>query len=99
MKTSLLLSGLCILCALFSQAQTPVYKNSFRIGVDNTTIRLGEKGTPLRYTATYARHLAQDRLVVEGNLGYFDHYVYQWAYPYDYYFKTDHLRLITADIT
>ena len=37
-------------------------------------------------------------MVVEGNLGYFDHYVYQWAYPYDYYFKADHLRLITADI-
>lgn len=86
--------------AFAAQAQQSTYKNSVQVGIDQTSIDVNGSGHPARrYTATYSRHLVNDRLILRGNLGYINHYVSEQAYPFNYYYKTDQLRYTTADVT
>ncbi|GAB3807338.1 hypothetical protein GCM10028819_44010 [Spirosoma humi] len=52
-----------------ASAQVAPYKNTVGIGVDYMSLD-GPDDLGLRYVARYARHIANDRIVLEGSLGY-----------------------------
>lgn len=61
--------GLYLICLSFSKAQVVPYKNTVGVGVDYMSLD-GPDDLGLRYVARYARHIANDRIVLEGSLGY-----------------------------
>ncbi|GAB3789960.1 hypothetical protein GCM10028818_59350 [Spirosoma horti] len=64
-----LTAGLYLLICTFSTAQVINYKNSIRVGIDYMSLDAPDD-LGLRYGVRYARHLANDRVVIEGSLGY-----------------------------
>ena len=61
--------GFYLTCLSFAKAQVASYKNTVGIGVDYMSLD-GPDDLGLRYVARYARHIANDRLILEGSLGY-----------------------------
>lgn len=61
--------GLYLMCFPFANAQVSPYKNTVGIGVDYMSLD-GPDDLGLRYVAQYARHIANDRIVLAGSLGY-----------------------------
>lgn len=61
--------ALSLLLFSMAEAQVATYKNSVRLGIDYMSLDAPDD-LGFRYLARYARHLANDRLVIEGSLGY-----------------------------
>jgi len=61
--------GLYLLCFLSAKAQVAPYKNTVGVGIDYMSLD-GPDDLGFRYVARYARHIANDRIVLEGSLGY-----------------------------
>lgn len=67
MKKIFLTTGFCLALYSFTAAQVVTYKNSIRIGADI----MSRGGTDdLVPVIRYGRHLANDRIVLAGSLGY-----------------------------
>ncbi|WP_461117409.1 hypothetical protein [Spirosoma jeollabukense] len=92
-----LVAGLYLLAYSFTNAQTVTYKNSIRAGVDYMSLD-GPDDLGLRYIARYARHLAKDRLVVEGSFGYLSIENRRPVFT-NFYFVGRPRQRFTADLT
>lgn len=69
MNKFLLILAFSWLSFSWATAQNTAYKNSIRVGVDYVILSTPDD-VGLRYLARYARHLADDRIVLEGSVGY-----------------------------
>ena len=80
-----------------AQAQTPTYRHSVGVGVERVGLDAPD-GIGNRYLAHYTRHLRQDRLVLQGTLGYAS--VLNRRYLVNEYFIDGRRRQrFTADVT
>ncbi len=64
-----LLAGFYLLSYSFIKAQGVEYKNSIRVGIDYMSLDAPDD-LGVRYLARYARHLLNDRIVLEGSFGF-----------------------------
>ena len=89
--------GLYVLGISLSNAQTVGYRNSIRIGVDYMSLDAPDD-LGLRYLARYARYLGDDRIVVEGSVGYLRIQNRRLALN-NFYFEGRPRQRVTADLT
>ena len=80
-----------------TKAQVIDNKNSIRIGVDYMSLEAPDD-LGFRYLARYARHLANDRIIIEGSLGYLSTKNRRLALN-GFYFEGRPRQRITADLT
>ncbi|WP_139361705.1 DUF481 domain-containing protein [Spirosoma sp. 209] len=92
-----LTAGLCLLSYHFSTAQVINYKNSIRVGTDYMSLDAPDD-LGFRYVARYARHLANDRFVLEGSLGYLSIENRRLVFN-NFYFTGRPRQRVTADLT
>jgi hypothetical protein len=69
MMRTLIASLLCAITTFSVQAQSPVYRHSLNIGLERLGLDAPD-GLGTRYLLQYARHLCNDRIVLQGSLGY-----------------------------
>ena len=92
-----LTAGLCLLLHAFTVAQVANYKNSIRIGVDYMSLDAPDD-LGFRYGIRYARHFANDRIVLEGSLGYLNVETQRLVANY-FYFTGRPRQRVTGDVT
>ncbi|GAB3334606.1 hypothetical protein GCM10027299_42950 [Larkinella ripae] len=80
-----------------AKAQNRVYKNALRVGVDYLTLDAPDD-LGYRYLGRYARHLGNDRIVLEASLGYLK-VANNRSLPNAYVFQGRARKRITADFT
>lgn len=92
-----LTTGLLFLFYSFSTAQVINYRNSIRVGVDYMSLD-GPDDLGFRYVARYARHLANDRIILEGSIGYLSIENRQSIFN-NFYFTGRPRQRVTTDLT
>ena len=92
-----LTAGLYLLFYSFATAQLVDYKNSIRVGIDYMSLDAPDD-LGFRYVARYARHLANDRIVIEGSFGYLNIENRRLVFN-NFYFIGRPRQRVTADIT
>lgn len=92
-----LTASLCLLLYSFTTAQVIDYKNTIRISIDYMSLDAPDD-LGLRYGARYARHFADDRIVLEGSFGYFRVENKQLLFN-DFYFEGRPRQRVMADLT
>lgn len=88
---------LCLLFCSFATAQAIDYKNSIRVGIDYMSLDAPDD-LGIRYVARYARHLANDRIVLEGSFGYLCIENRRLVFN-NFYFTGRPRQRVTADLT
>jgi hypothetical protein len=85
MKKLYLMTGFCLLLCSLTTAQVINRKNSIRVGADIMSMNGSDD---LRGLVRYARHLSNDRIVLEGSVGYNRDQNWLSAAPYghDFYY-------------
>ena len=93
----------CLVIAFFllfhsvTKAQVISYKNSVRLGIDYMSLDAPDD-LGFRYGVRYARHLANDRIVLEGSLGYLSVENRRQVLN-NFFFEGRPRQRITADLT
>ncbi len=88
---------LFLISSSLSKAQLVDSKNSVRIGVDYMSLDAPDD-LGFRYLARYARHLTNDRVVLEGSLGYLN-IQNRRLVANNFYFEGRPRQRVTADLT
>lgn len=97
MKLFILILCLLILTGSAIFAQKPDYRNTFRFGVDYMSLDAPD-AMGYRVLGRYARHFADDRLVLEGSLGYLK--IPNWQHMINGYYVEGRPRMrATSDVT
>ncbi|WP_420150810.1 hypothetical protein [Spirosoma sp.] len=92
-----LTASLCLFIGSFATAQVINYNNSIRIGIDYISLDAPDD-LGIRYGLRYARHFANDRIVVAGSLGYLS-IKNRRQVANNFYFEGRPRQRITADLT
>ena len=92
-----LTAGLYLLICSFTTAQVINYKNSIRVGIDYMSLDAPDD-LGLRYGIRYARHFIDDRVVIEGGLGYLN-IKNRRLVANNFYFEGRPRQRVTADLT
>ena len=92
-----LTAGLYLLICSFTTAQVNNYKNSIRVGIDYMSLDAPDD-LGLRYGIRYARHFIDDRVVIEGGLGYLN-IKNRRLVANNFYFEGRPRQRVTADLT
>lgn len=92
-----LMAGLYLITCSFAVAQVVNYKNSVRVGIDYMSLDAPDD-LGFRYGIRYARHVADDRVVIEAGLGYLN-VKNQRLVINNFYFTGQPRKRVTADVT
>ncbi|MBO0936483.1 outer membrane beta-barrel protein [Fibrella sp. HMF5335] len=95
-KLYLIVSFHLLICS-FTTAQVINYKNSIRVGIDYMSLDAPDD-FGLRYGVRYGRYFADDRIVIEGSLGYLNIKNRRLVIN-NFYFEGRPRQRVTADLT